>query len=89
MKQVCYFVTHLLLDHHAGEVRAGDEEHAAEGVGDAVQGTRVVGRQVDEAELEYKTQARYIWDLWPSRALQSQMHPDLRNKLENGMQLAY
>ena len=65
MKHVCHFVTHLLLDHHAGEVGAGDEERAAEGVGDAVQGARVVGlihstkrdrenalgRQVEEAEL--------------------------------------
>lgn len=85
MKQVCYFVTHLLLDHHAGEVGAGDEEDAAEGVGDAVQGARVVGRQVDEAELQYETQARYGMS---GLLVQSHMHSDLRNKLESSMQLA-
>ena len=68
MKQVCHFVTHLLLDHHAGEVGAGDEERAAEGVGDAVQGARVVGRQVEEAELQHETQVME-WDIWPSCAV--------------------
>ena len=52
-------MTHLLLDHDAGEVGAGDEERAAEGVGDAVQGARVVGRQVEEAELQHETQMQH------------------------------
>ena len=50
---------HLLLNDHASDVRADDEDHAGDGVTDGEQGGLVVGRQVGETELKIR-HAAYI-----------------------------
>ena len=52
--------SNLLLYHHSGEVWTCDQEYATEGVGYAVQSARVVGRQVDETELQDNTNTSHV-----------------------------